>query len=81
MLGHYNVPLRIRVKPSISTHSKPCTMSRTRLLKYFVLQHSVTKTKHGVPHLHSFHYRGSHNHDFWLMYAQVGIFALVGDPL
>ena len=30
------------VKPSISTHSKP----RTRLLKCFVLQHNVIKTKH-----------------------------------
>ena len=35
-----------KVKPSISTHSKPCTMPRMRLLKCFVLQHSVIKTKH-----------------------------------
>ena len=36
----------IKVKPSISSHSKPCMMACTRLLKYFVLQHSVIKTKH-----------------------------------
>ena len=34
------------VKPSIFTHSKPHTMPHTRLLKRFVLQHSVIKTKH-----------------------------------
>ena len=36
----------ISLKPSISTHSKPCTMPRMRLLKCFVLQHSMIKTKH-----------------------------------
>ena len=30
----------------LSSHSKPGTMALTRLLKYFVLQHSVIKTKH-----------------------------------
>ena len=33
-------------KPSISTHSKPRTLPRTRLLKCFGLQHSTIKTKH-----------------------------------
>ena len=32
-------------KRSNSTHSKPFTMARTRLLKCFVLQHSIIKTK------------------------------------
>ena len=35
------------VKPSISTHSKPHMMPHMRLLKHFVLQHSVSKTKQG----------------------------------
>ena len=35
-----------RLKPSISTHSKHRTMLGMRLLKCFVLQHSVIKTKH-----------------------------------
>ena len=35
-----------RLKPSISTHSNPRTMPRMRLLKCFVLQHSIIKTKH-----------------------------------
>ena len=34
------------VKPSISIHSKPHTMACERLLKCFVLQHSVLKTRH-----------------------------------
>ena len=33
-------------KRSNSTHSKPFTMARTRLLKCFVLQHSEVKTMH-----------------------------------
>ena len=33
-------------RPSISSHSKPCMIARTRLLIFFVLQHSVIKTKH-----------------------------------
>ena len=32
--------------PSISIHSKPCTMPHTRLLEYFALQHCLIKTKH-----------------------------------
>ena len=36
----------LRVKPSISTHSKSRTMPHTRLLKCFGLQHSVIKTEH-----------------------------------
>ena len=35
-----------QLKPSISTHSKPLMMPRMRLLKCFVWQHSVIKTKH-----------------------------------
>ena len=35
-----------QLKPSISSHSKPHTMARARLLKCFVLQPSVIKTKH-----------------------------------
>ena len=31
---------------SVFTHTKPCTTPRTRLLKRFVLKHSVIKTKH-----------------------------------
>ena len=31
---------------SFSSHSKPRTMAYTRLLKCFVLQHSVIKSKH-----------------------------------
>ena len=34
------------IKSSISSHSKPHTMTCTRLLKCFVLHHSVIKTKH-----------------------------------
>ena len=36
----------LRVKPSISTHSKPATRQCTRHLICFVLEHSVFKTKH-----------------------------------
>ena len=36
----------ITLKPSISSHSKPRIMARMRLLKCFVLQQSVIKTKH-----------------------------------
>ena len=35
-----------KLKPSISTHSEPCTRHRMRLLRYFALDHSVFKTKH-----------------------------------
>ena len=35
-----------KLKPSISTHSKPCMTSRTRLLKCFVLITLCCKTKH-----------------------------------
>ena len=34
------------LKPSISSHSKPCIIVCMRLLKCFVLQNSVIKTKH-----------------------------------
>ena len=34
------------VKPSISSHSKPCKTPRTRLLKCFVLITLCCKTKH-----------------------------------
>ena len=33
-------------KPSISSHSKPRTRSRTKLLKCVALQHSIIKTTH-----------------------------------
>ena len=36
----------LRLKPSISTHSKPCMMPRTMLFKCLVLQHSIIKIKH-----------------------------------
>ena len=36
----------LKLKPSISSYSKSRTMACTRLLKYFVLQHSLMKTKH-----------------------------------
>ena len=36
-------------KASISGRSKPCTRSRARLLKRFVEQHSIIKTKHLRP--------------------------------
>ena len=36
----------IKVKPSISSHSKPCTTPCTRLLKRFVLITLCCKTKH-----------------------------------
>ena len=46
------------LKPSIFTYLKPRTMPRMRLLKHFVLQHSVIKTKHlkslVQPVVHSF---------------------------
>ena len=35
----------------------------------------------GVPHLHGFHYRGSHYRDFLLMYVQVGDFCINKAPL
>ena len=34
------------LKPLISSHSSPRTMAHIRLIKCFVLQHSVIKTKH-----------------------------------
>ena len=41
----YKKYLMTKLKPGISSHSKPRTMDRTGLLKWFVLQHSVIKTK------------------------------------
>ena len=40
-----------KVKPSISTHSKPCTTHRTRLLKCFLLITLCCKTKHLRSHV------------------------------
>ena len=34
----------------------------------------------GVPHLHSYHYQGSHYRNLWLMYVQVGAFGVSRGP-
>ena len=43
---HYVDLQQHTLKPGISTNSKPRRRPRTRLLKCFVLQHNVIKTKH-----------------------------------
>ena len=41
---------------------------------------AIVNNLQGVPQLHGFHYRRSHNSNFWLMYSQVGDFCISRGP-
>ena len=76
--------IRVKGKKVVATAKKMQQLMELlgkNLLIRGLLEVGKSQKVQGVPHLCYFHYCGSNYRGFWLIYAQVGDFALVGDPL
>ena len=52
----------------------------SRFWNYYQVGFQLHQGLQGVPHLHDFHYCGSHYRSFWVMYTQVGDFRISRGP-